>query len=78
MKMQRHNLVITQDQLNACIARMKSEPFRAADIALIAEQNGVPKDPAYRVADRLIQKFRKSRNVTVNYNHQYPTWTWVA
>ena len=83
MKMKIHDTVITQDQLDTCIARMKSEPFRAGDIAKVAIQSGVPEFVgrefiAHRVADRLIQKFRKARNIRVNYNSKYPMWTWVA
>ena len=78
-----HDTEITQPQLDACIARMKSEPFRAGQIEQTAIAAGVPKMVGYnliagRVADRLIQKFRKTRNIRVNYNQQYPAWTWVA
>jgi hypothetical protein len=76
MKMQIHEHKIEESTLHACINRMKSAPFKAADIALVAEQNGVPHEPAYRVADRLIQMLRKKKNIKVG--APYPTWTWVA
>jgi hypothetical protein len=80
MKMQIHDYHPTAMQLDACISRMKSAPFRAADIQQAAEQVGVPSATeswiiSARVADRLIQKFRKSGNIKIS---KYPTWTWVA
>jgi zona occludens toxin (predicted ATPase) len=70
MKMQIHDTVITQAQLDACIARMQSEPFKAADITNVAIQAGVPRFEGYefiahRVADRLIQKHRKLGKIKI-------------
>jgi hypothetical protein len=80
IKMKIHHIEIHQDELNACIARMKSSPFRAKDIQQAAERAGVPSATedwiiSARVADRLIQKFRKSGNIKIS---KYPMWTWVA
>ena len=75
MKMQIHEYKIEEAVLYACINRMKAAPFKAADIAKVAKENGVPEQPADRVADRLIQRQRKSGNIKVG--TPYPTWQWV-
>ena len=75
MKMKIHELEIEESTLLACIGRMKTAPFKAADIALVAETHGVPHEPAYRVADRLIQRQRKARNIHIT--QPYPTWVWI-
>ena len=83
MKMQIHDTNIEESALHACINRMKAAPFRSSDIMKVAIENGVPEQVgrewiAGRVADRLIQRQRKAGNISVNYNSQYPTWTWVV
>lgn len=67
---------IRDSTLRVCINRMKSSPFKAADIAAVAKVNGAPRGCADRVADRLIQRCRKAGNIKVG--SPYPTWTWVG
>lgn len=74
MKINKHK--IEDVVLGACVKRMKSLPFKAADIEAVAEVYGVPKWVACRVADRLIQRHRKAGSVKVG--SPYPTWTWVG
>lgn len=74
-----HGTEITQDQIDACIKRMKSGPFKSCDIAEAAEEAGVSKflgraNVSFRVADRLIQKMRLDDKITLS--EPYPTWTW--
>jgi hypothetical protein len=81
MKMQIHETKIEESALIACIARMKSAPFKASDIAKVAVENGVPESVgreyiACRVADRLIQRQRKAGNIKVG--SPYPKWAWVS
>lgn len=68
---------IDQTVIDACVRRMKSAPFRAADISTIVDPFLASKGCAgwigTRVANALIQKYRKLDKISL----QYPVWTWV-
>jgi hypothetical protein len=76
-----HDVVITDDQIGACVARMRAGRFRAADITRAAISAGVPdfvgsQFIAHRVAYRLIQKYRKRGDIRLIDN--CVVWTWVG
>lgn len=64
--------------IDACITRMKSATFQAADIASVAIQQMPRKSldresMSMRVAAALIQKYRKLDRLSL----KYPVWTWI-
>ena len=71
-----HGVEITDEQQNACIVAMEKR-FKASDIELVAIQAGVPRyhdrnDIAHRVADRLIQRQRKTGAIKRDGKHWLP------
>lgn len=72
-----HTTEITPAQIDACLARMKASPFKAAVIAFAAMDAGIlDYRLAQQLADRLIQKQRQLGNIHVT--QPYPTWLWVG
>ena len=72
---------VPQNVIDACEARMRMQPFKAADITKTAVLCGVPESIGYdyvahRVADRLIQKHRKAGNLRMI--DRKPTWEFLA
>ncbi len=67
---------IDQAVVDACMSRMKQEPFKAMEIEGICSRMGLSyKDgTAMRVADRIIQRERKAGNL----NLDRPFWAWIG
>lgn len=58
----------------ACLDRMQDGIFRASDIAKVALDAGAPVTKVDRVADRLIQREKKAKNIVALH---YPFWGWI-
>jgi hypothetical protein len=67
---------VAQEVIDKCIFRMKSAPFKASEIETICANMGVESrhGSAMRLADRLIQRERKSGNIELKTR---PYWFWV-
>ena len=70
---------VSTDVQALLIQKMKSAPFLASDIENEAIRLGVPSSNrreciAMRLADRLIQRERKSGNIEL----RRPAWVWVG
>jgi hypothetical protein len=66
---------VPQTVIDACLTRMRANPFKAAEIAQEAEKAGSPEwadqyPVAKRIADRMIQKHRQSLRMI----DRKPTW----
>lgn len=68
---------IEQSIVDACLARMKKEPFKAIEIEGICSRMGIETlyGTAMRVADRIIQRERKAGNIELS---NRPFWAWVG
>lgn len=74
MVVQGHEITDSQEQ--AILARMRAASFCAGDLQSLAETEGIP--PAdglsMRVADRMIQREKKSANI----RFANRTWFWIG
>ena len=74
-----HGHEITQEMIDACVARMKREPFKTLDIEAVLLQTEFCGD-SMRAADRIIQKFRKGGKI--DYGHHVGLrsqwWKWIG
>ena len=78
MKMTIKGIEINPGLLNACISRMEAAPFKANDIEGVARKHSSQRlsvEVEIRVADRLIQHFRKQGKI--EYSNRYWTWTTI-
>lgn len=70
-------LEIPKEVIDACLAVMKGKRFRALDIAIAAQEAGMPIGAPYYglcngIADRLIQKERQSKQIIMS--DRFPYW----
>jgi hypothetical protein len=69
-----HGIEIPAEAIKACEERMRIEPFRCLDIAIMAIRHGVNYNESDRFADRLIQWHRKRGNIKPVGAHRL--WRW--
>lgn len=72
MKVQGHE--ITQEQIDACLARMKKQPFQLYQLVSAMYVAGVHGNAVERFADRMIQRERKAGNIALRGRD----WEWIG
>lgn len=68
---------VDQAVIDACIERMKTEPFKAMEIEALCTRMGIDwkSGDAMRTADRIVQRERKAGNIELT---NRPYWFWVG